>query len=81
MISKIKDLTGNKYGRLTIISYFGKKNTKHLWTCKCDCGKIKNLNSGDLKNNKISEYKKLDCCCYYLIIYSPGFDLDQLKTG
>lgn len=33
-MSKIIDITGKKYGKLTVISYFGKKK----WLCKCDCG-------------------------------------------
>lgn len=38
-ISRYKDLTGQKFGRLTVISYQG--NDKHrnaLWLCECECG-------------------------------------------
>lgn len=42
---RYKDITGNTYGRLTVISVAG-KNIKHevLWNCECTCGKksIKN---------------------------------------
>ena len=36
----LKDLTGNKYGRLTVIEFAG-NNKQHnsMWKCKCDCGK------------------------------------------
>lgn len=36
------DLTGQKFGRLTVVSYYGhKENIKshnNFWVCKCDCG-------------------------------------------
>ena len=36
------DITGNKYGRLTVLRYIGKNNkgSKHMWECRCDCGNI-----------------------------------------
>jgi len=32
------DLTGNRYGRLTVIEYVYTKNRKPHWRCRCDCG-------------------------------------------
>ena len=37
-MSRIKDITGNKYGRLTVIEFSYMKGTKSYWKCKCDCG-------------------------------------------
>lgn len=41
-----KDLTGNRYGKLTVIEYAGYKTgttgvNYHQWLCKCDCGNTK----------------------------------------
>lgn len=36
-MSKLIDLKGNKYGRLTVIEKYG-KFTPTKWKCKCDCG-------------------------------------------
>ncbi|MFS0783583.1 hypothetical protein [Bacillus sp. 1P06AnD] len=37
---KIKDLTGNTYGRLTVIKIADNKiNNRIAWDCKCECGK------------------------------------------
>lgn len=52
-----KDITGNKYGRLTAIRCTGLK-TRHgfyLWECKCECGgctisTVNTLNSGSVKS-------------------------------
>ena len=48
----LKDLTGSKYGKLTVISYAHSKNGKRYWNWSCECGGLrithtKNLNSGD----------------------------------
>ena len=51
---KSKDLTGQKFGRLTVIER--KESDKHknvLWLCKCECGNEKVIRSSDLKSGKI----------------------------
>ena len=36
---KFKDITGIRFGNLTVLSMYGKdKYGKILWRCKCDCG-------------------------------------------
>lgn len=54
------DLTGKKFGRLTVIEFCGVNKWKYaLWKCKCDCGKEivvdgKSLRTGNTKS----------CGCY-----------------
>lgn len=51
-MARFKDRTGDKHGRLTVISHSGKDHRKkHLWLCLCECGNEKvvvgdNLSSG-----------------------------------
>jgi len=45
-----KDLTGQKFNRLLVKDYFGKKGNQPCWICICDCGNEKIIRSGDLKN-------------------------------
>lgn len=51
-MARFKDRTGDKHGRLTVISHSGKDHrNKHLWLCLCECGNEKvvvgdNLSSG-----------------------------------
>lgn len=52
---KIIDLTGQKFGRLTVIKRVENKDGYSVWLCRCDCGnerKIKgdNLRSGSTKS-------------------------------
>jgi hypothetical protein len=38
-LSKVKELTGQKFGRLHVISIAGRGTDRHvLWNCMCDCG-------------------------------------------
>lgn len=49
------DLTGNKYGRLTVLGDTGKrtKNGKVLWHCLCECGNVTHVRADHLKNGSV----------------------------
>ena len=54
---KLKDLTGNKFGKLTVLKQYNNKNDTHsYWICQCECGNItkpimgKDLTSGAIKS-------------------------------
>lgn len=52
-MAQFKDRTGQRYGRLTVISHAGKDSRgKHLWLCKCDCGNEKIVVSDNLSSGK-----------------------------
>lgn len=38
-IHRAKDLTGKKFGKLTVVKKVERKNRSNQWLCKCDCGK------------------------------------------
>lgn len=44
------DLTGNRYGRLTVLKENGKRGKNILWLCRCDCGNEINAIPYNLKN-------------------------------
>lgn len=58
MIGEVKDLTGRKYGRLTVIEQHGfTERNKHgsrqaIWYCKCDCGNYCEMPSGTLTRKR-----------------------------
>lgn len=54
------DLTGEKYGRLTVTGKYG-KNPRGitLWSCKCDCGKEKIVRSDHLREGRV-----VSCGCF-----------------
>ena len=57
---KLIDLTGKRFGKLTVISRQGtNKHKKVLWLCKCDCGK-ETLVCGSSLRSRLT----LSCGCY-----------------
>ena len=38
-MGKFRDITGKRFGRLTVVSRAESKNSKTFWDCICDCGK------------------------------------------
>lgn len=38
MSAPINDLTGRRFGKLTVLSYAGERGTRHYWRVVCDCG-------------------------------------------
>lgn len=51
--SKIDDLTGKRFGRLTVIGIKETNTRKTYWTCRCDCGNLKDVRSDSLKAGRI----------------------------
>lgn len=39
-MSKLKDLSNKRFGRLTVVGRAESKNGKAYWLCKCDCGNL-----------------------------------------
>ena len=56
----LKDLTGQRFGRLTVVMRNGTKNGHAAWLCRCDCGKEKTVRSCDLVNGKSTS-----CGCFH----------------
>ena len=53
-MGKIKDLTNQRFGRLTAIRIVGKdKSNRCLWLCMCDCGNEKVVTSGNLQSGNV----------------------------
>lgn len=64
-MSKVLDLTGQRFGRLTAIERVGSnKRGQSLWSCKCDCGSVvvvvgTELNCGHVKSCGCIRHDKL----------------------
>ena len=44
------DLTGQKFGRLTVVDFYGSdKRRESIWRCQCECGNITNVLSSNLR--------------------------------
>jgi hypothetical protein len=51
---RVINLTGKKFGRLTVIKMASNREStgKIRWICKCDCGKTNHVTSGESLRNK-----------------------------
>lgn len=52
--ANFKDLTGQTFGRLSVVSRLGSRNGKAEWLCKCECGKQKHVTGDNLQQGQIS---------------------------
>lgn len=52
-MSAVKDITGQRFGRWTVISRAeNSKDNRTQWLCKCECGNVKILKLCDLHNGR-----------------------------
>lgn len=59
---QLKDLTGQKFGLLTVESYAGKIGKRTAWNCRCECGNTKvvkgtHLQRGNVRSCGCQHYK------------------------
>lgn len=71
----IKDLKGQRFGRLLVREYVGSENKRSMWLCVCDCGKEKVISSKNLLTNGIKS-----CGCLKDKGYTKG-DVVQGACG
>jgi len=55
----IIDLSGHKFGRLTVIEFVGRKNKHSMFKCLCDCG-----GSVIVTSNNLRTKHTVSCGCY-----------------
>ena len=55
------DLTGQKFGRILVLGYVGRSNSKAVWSCRCDCGNTATPTVGALEKGRT-----VSCGCYSL---------------
>lgn len=47
-MAKLKDITGQQFGRLTVVRYAGASK----WECVCECGTVRVVEGGNLKSGR-----------------------------
>lgn len=58
----LKDMTGKKFGLLTVTGFDCMKNGQAYWKCKCECGNIVSVRGGHLRDGNAKS-----CGCYRAI--------------
>ena len=56
-MSKMKDLTGQPFGSLTVIKVDKRVNKaqQKYWICKCNCGRLVSMRGDGLRNGRIRQ--------------------------
>ncbi|MCL2310958.1 MAG: hypothetical protein FWC41_00505 [Firmicutes bacterium] len=94
-MSKLIDITGEKFHKLTVIKRVENKNNKAYWLCKCDCDKDKevivsgnNLKTGSVKScgcliseMKLIKKEKINCTKIVGNKYNKLLILQILESG
>lgn len=77
-MGKIRDLTGHRFGRLTVLKILPKDGlTKRRWVCKCDCG-----NTHITYSIYLTKGWTKSCGCYRKEISAPNnARIGALKTS
>lgn len=57
-MGKLKDLTGQKFGKLTVIERTKNQGKHTVWVCKCECGNIKII-----RGSSLTSKNTLSCGC------------------
>ncbi|MEM7556346.1 MAG: hypothetical protein AAF378_20040 [Cyanobacteria bacterium P01_A01_bin.84] len=52
-MSKVKDETGNRYGRLVVLNRVNSTTGRAKWNCRCDCGNTKIASGKHLRRGAI----------------------------
>lgn len=77
-MGKFIDLTGNRFGKLTVIRRVGvyAKNGGVVWACKCDCGVVK-----DVVGDALRKGLTVSCGCHREWVISNAREMSVLKHG
>lgn len=51
---KIKDISGNRYGKLLAVSFVEVREGNAVWFCTCDCGGIIEVHETNLEQHRVS---------------------------
>jgi hypothetical protein len=55
------DLTGMRFGKWTVLKYAGRKASKRMWFCRCDCGVQKQVPHHNLTRGHSKQCRR---CCH-----------------
>lgn len=72
---KFVDLTGRKFGHLTVIERAEKKNGKNRWKCLCECG-----NYTYTITNRLLQGKTRSCGCVRRLTVTHGMSDTRLYS-
>lgn len=71
-----KNLTGERFGRLLVLNYAGKRGRQVTWNCQCDCGQSKIVRALHLRSGHTQS-----CGCLQIEAVSSSFTTHGESTS
>lgn len=68
------DLTGQTFGKLTVVCLGTKRGTRYFWKCRCECGR-----TVDVRNDNLGQDGRVDCGEHQ--VEAPNVDLTGKTFG
>lgn len=68
----VNDIVGNKYNKLTVVSYLKRVDSRRIYLCQCECGNFKEVSRGALLQNKVKS-----CGCLHRVAAKVGKELGR----
>jgi hypothetical protein len=59
---KFKDLTGQTFGKYTVLKFIGFKGVNSAWECRCICGQTKVMTAGELPARAKNHNRRANWC-------------------
>lgn len=81
--NQFKDLTNQKFGKLTVKGIHHKKGKIYYWECVCDCGKITIVDGGSLRSGhtkSCGDYRRHRLFSYGRELNDPCDDYHSIKS-
>lgn len=70
------DLTGQRFGRWTVLRYAGYHNGCAFWECRCECGTIRDVRAAELRYGRSKS-----CGCFKAEVAAKTTALRSTKHG
>ena len=72
-MAKIRDITGDRYGRLIVLGLSPFTSRRPRWVCLCDCGAV--VTAG---GNQLQKGDRKSCGC--LQAENPGAQIQRIRA-
>ena len=74
------DLTGQRFGKLTVIGPAENIKDRTAWTCRCDCGAVTVVRTGHLRNGHVTSCGECTATGVESLTYVEGTCVEMIQA-
>lgn len=75
------DLTGQRYGKLTVIGPAENMGDRTAWTCRCDCGAVTVVRTGHLRSGHVTSCGECSATGVAGLTYVDGTCVEMIRAN